>query len=175
MPYIYAQAVRSSAEGHPMMRPLFFEFPDDPTSWLIDDQYFFGEALLVAPLFETGSTGRRVYLPPGTWIDYQTGRVYEGGRWHEIKAGPVPIVVLVRDHTVLPHIALAQSTMEMDWSRLELQVFSTDGAPARGWVALPGEAAHELRVVPGPDGPVLQEDPLEGRVQWHLQLRTSRR
>lgn len=175
MPYIYAQAVRSSAEGHPMMRPLFFEFPDDPTSWLIDDQYFFGEALLVAPLFETGATGRRVYLPPGTWIDYQTGRVYEGGRWHEIEAGPVPIIVLVRDHTVLPHIALARSTMEMDWSRLELQVFSTDGAPARGWVALPGETAHELQVVLGPDGPVLQEDPLEGRVQWHLQLRTPRR
>ncbi|WP_369407479.1 hypothetical protein [Rhodothermus marinus] len=127
------------------MRPLFFEFPDDPTSWLIDDQYFFGEALLVAPLFETGSTGRRVYLPPGTWIDYQTGRVYEGGRWHEIEAGPVPIIVLVRDHTVLPHIALAQSTMEMNWSRLELQVFSTDGAPARGWVALPGEAPMNCR------------------------------
>ncbi len=175
MPYIYAQAVRSSAEGHPMMRPLFFEFPEDPTSWLIDDQYFFGEALLVAPLFETGATGRRVYLPPGTWIDYQTGQVYEGGRWHEIEAGPVPIIVLVRDHTVLPHIALAQSTMEMDWSRLELQVFSTDGAPARGWVALPGKAAYELQAILGPNGPALQEDPLEGRVQWHLQLRTPRR
>ena len=46
----------------------------------------FGSALLVAPLFEAGDS-RKVYLPPGTWIDYQTGKVYPGGQWHQIAAG----------------------------------------------------------------------------------------
>lgn len=173
MPYIYAQAMRSSAEGHPMLRTLFFEFPEDPTSWLIEDQYLLGEALLVAPLFEDGAKGRQVYVPPGTWIDYQTGRVYEGARWHWIEAGPVPIIVLVRDHTVLPHIELAQSTMTMDWRRVSLHVFSTDGKAATGWVALPGQEAQALTVKVDAQRPVLQDDPFEGRVQWMFQVATG--
>src|SRR5918996_738378 len=62
MPYVYAQARASSERGHPMLRPLFFEFPDDPASWLIEDQYLFGSDLLIAPLFEPAPE-RRVYLP----------------------------------------------------------------------------------------------------------------
>ena len=76
MPYIYAQAKDSSAKGFPMLRTLFFEFPEDPTSWLIEDEYMFGSSLLVAPIFETGKNSRKVYLPPDTWIDYQTGKIY---------------------------------------------------------------------------------------------------
>src|SRR4029079_11554601 len=105
MPYIYAQARTSSANGWRMRRSLLFEHPDDPTSWMIEDEYMFGSSLLVAPLFDENTT-RRVYLPPGMWIDYQTGRPYEGARWHSITAGPVPIVLLVKNHTVLPHIAV---------------------------------------------------------------------
>jgi alpha-D-xyloside xylohydrolase len=45
---------------------LFFEFPGDPGSWLVEDQYLLGTDLLVAPLFEDVSE-RRVYLPPGRW------------------------------------------------------------------------------------------------------------
>jgi alpha-D-xyloside xylohydrolase len=62
MPYIYAQAKDSSAHGYPMLRTLFFEYPNDPTSWTIDDEYMFGSNLLVAPLIEPGDT-RKVYLP----------------------------------------------------------------------------------------------------------------
>jgi alpha-D-xyloside xylohydrolase len=51
MPYIYAQSVQSSGDGHPLLRPLFFDYPEDPTSWFIDDEYLFGTDLLVAPLF----------------------------------------------------------------------------------------------------------------------------
>src|ERR1043165_9975781 len=114
MPYIYAQAKDSSAKGFPMLRALFFEYPKDPGSWSIDDEYMFGSNLLVAPLFESGES-RKVYLPPGNWIDYQSGRVYDGARWEEIAAGQIPVVLLVKNHTVLPHIKVAQSTADIDW------------------------------------------------------------
>ena len=117
MPYIYAQAKKCTQTGLPMMRALFVEFPDDPGSWLVDDEYLFGEDILVAPLFEE-VTERNVYLPKGNWIDYQTGKVYEGG-WHQIEAGDIPIVMLVKEGAVIPHIQLAQSTKDMDWSKLE--------------------------------------------------------
>ena len=52
MPYVYAQAKDSSERGLPMLRALFVEYPDDPGSWLVDDQYLFGSSILVAPLMD---------------------------------------------------------------------------------------------------------------------------
>ncbi|GAC1515922.1 MAG: hypothetical protein NVS1B4_08440 [Gemmatimonadaceae bacterium] len=163
MPYIRAQAEMSSAHGWPMLRTLFFEYPDDPTSWLIEDEYMFGSSLLVAPLFEDTTT-RRVYMPPGTWIDYQTGRRYEGGRWHAVIPGPIPIVLLVKNHTVLPHLAVAQSTTTMNWRDVELRVFSSDSAPSEGTFVFPGESVQSLQI----SGGRLVKDPLQGRVRWRI-------
>jgi alpha-D-xyloside xylohydrolase len=146
MPYIYAQAKESSQKGLPMMRALFVEYPNDPGAWLVDNEYLFGSSMLVAPLFEE-VTERDVYLPAGTWIDYQTKKVYEGG-WHKIKAGEVPIIVLVKDGSAIPHIALAQSTKDMDWSKLTLKVFASDKTTAASAkVFLPnGDAVQEITV-----------------------------
>jgi alpha-D-xyloside xylohydrolase len=167
MPYIYAQAKASSDSGFPMMRALFFEYPDDPTSWLIEDEYLLGPDLLVAPLFdETGH--RRVYLPPGTWIDYQSTISYDGARWHDVHAGQVPILVLVRNHAAIPHIGLAQSTQELNWDEIELSVFTTDSGPAAGAFALPGGEVQSLELRATPTGYALAGDPLHGRVRWRI-------
>lgn len=76
MPYVFTQAVKCTQAGLPMMRALLVEFPDDPGAWLVEDQYMFGESMLVAPMIEEGAS-RDVYLPGrDKWIDYQTGKVY---------------------------------------------------------------------------------------------------
>jgi len=167
MPYIYAQAKASAANGYPMLRTLFFEYPDDPTSWLIEDEYLFGSDLLVAPLFEEADH-RNVYLPPGSWIDYQTGRVYSGAVWHDIPAGPIPIVVLARNHAVIPHVAVAQHTAAIDWSDVELRVFSTDSGSTTGRFALPTGELYTLELRPTATGYTLLRDPLGGRVKWRI-------
>jgi alpha-D-xyloside xylohydrolase len=167
MPYIYAQAVDSSSRGYPMLRALFFEYPDDPTSWTVDDEYMFGSSLLVAPLFESADS-RRVYLPPGDWIDYQTGKAYAGARWHEITAGQIPVVLLVRNHSVVPHVGVAQSTSEIDWKNVELRVFSTDDAAAGGLFALPQGRLQSLNLNGSHAGYTLQSDPLRGQVKWQV-------
>lgn len=144
MPYVYAQARECTEKGLPMLRALFVEFPDDPGAWKVDDEYLFGSQILVAPLLESGMTGRTVYLPEGKWIDYQTEKVYEGG-WHRIEAGSLPIIMLVRDGSVLPHLKLAQSTAEMDWSKMSLKVYSADKKQAEGLVCLPAD--NRIQVV----------------------------
>ena len=144
MPYVYAQAKKNKEKGLPMLRALFVEFPDDPGAWKVDDEYLFGSQILVAPLLESGMTGRTVYLPEGKWIDYQTEKVYEGG-WHRIEAGSLPIIMLVRDGSVLPHLKLAQSTAEMDWSKMSLKVYSADKKQAEGLVCLPAD--NRIQVV----------------------------
>jgi alpha-D-xyloside xylohydrolase len=163
MPYVYAQARDSSARGLPMVRALFVEYPDDPGSWSIEDEYLFGSEILVAPLLESGSTGRNVYLPPGQWIDYQSGKTYAGG-WHDIQAGRIPVVMLVRDGAVIPHIKLAQSTLEMDWSKLELVVFAASAESAHGQVCLPSDNVLRRLVLAKKNGAfALAGDPLAGK------------
>jgi alpha-D-xyloside xylohydrolase len=168
MPYIYAQAALASREGHPMLRTLFFEYPEDPTSWLIEDQYLFGTDLLVAPLVEE-TPNRNVYLPPGSWIDYQDDKVYEGARWHSMRAGKAPVVMLVRDGAAIPHADLAQSTGEIDWHSLELKVFSAQAEGAEGLVCLPEDGElHALNLERANDGFALEGDALQGRVSWSV-------
>ncbi len=167
MPYIYAQSKVSAELGLPMVRALFIEFPDDPGAWKVDDQYMFGSDMLVAPMMKD-DRGREVYLPPGYWIDYQSGRTYRGG-WHFIDKGPIEIIVLVRDGVMIPHIELAQSTADMDWSALELKIYATGKGEVSGLVCIPGEEKiHRLELNRSGRRYVLSGDPLEGKVRWKL-------
>ena len=115
------------------------------------------------------SSDRDVYLPPGPWLDYQSGRAYEGTRWHRIESGEMPVVMLVRDGAAIPHIQLAQSTSRMDWGTLELVVFSAESTQARGLVSLPGrDTLHTLLLNSEEEGFGLVEDPLRGEVGWTI-------
>ena len=114
MPYIYEQSKISAENGFPLLRTLFFEFPEDKTAWFIEDEYFFGSDILAAPLMDENKYERDVYLPSGKWIDYQTGEAYSGEKWHTIKSGEIPCIILVKSGSEIPHIKLAQSTSEMD-------------------------------------------------------------
>lgn len=139
MPYVYAQAKECTEKGLPMVRALFVEYPDDPAAWRVETEYMFGSQILVAPMLESADS-RDVYLPEGKWTDYQTGTVYEGGRWLNIPVeGELPIIMLVRDGAVLPHVALAQSTDKIDWSKIQLKVYSVDEKVAKGLICLPSD------------------------------------
>ncbi len=71
--------------GAPVMRTLFYEFPEDRTCWEVEDEYMYGSRYLVAPVLEAGAKSRRVYLPAGTaWELQETGDTYEGGAWIDI-------------------------------------------------------------------------------------------
>jgi alpha-D-xyloside xylohydrolase len=169
MPYIYSQAKDCTERGLPMLRALFIEYPGDPGSWLIDNEYLFGSDMLVAPLFENG-TKRNVYLPAGQWIDYQTGKVYSGG-WHIIDAGKIPIIVLVHEGSVIPHIALAQSTSQMDWSKLDLVVYATDSQKVNGIICLPSDQVlHKITLGKKGGSFIMDSDPYNGKVVWRIRM-----
>ena len=117
MPYVWEQAKECSKLGLPMVRALLVEFPHDQGAWYVEDEYMFGSKMLVAPLLESGNS-RNVYLPKGKWIDYQTGKVYEGG-YQTIEAGEIPCIILVKDGSVIPHAPLAQRTDQINWNAIE--------------------------------------------------------
>jgi alpha-D-xyloside xylohydrolase len=152
-----------------VVRTLFFECPEDPTCWFIEDEYMFGEDILVAPLMEDISS-RDVYLPPGRWIDYQTTKTYEGATWHRIWAGKIPVVMLVKEGSTVPHLELTQSTSDMSWRQIELVVFASEETTiAEGRVCLPEEGRlHTLCLERESEGFTLKDDPVEDRVEWRV-------
>ena len=142
MPYVYAQAKDCTERGLPMVRALLVEFPDDPGAWLVEDQYMFGSQILVAPLLESGDS-RIVYLPRGKWIDYQSGKVYEGG-YQTIKVGEIPCVILVRDGSLIPHAPLAQRTDQIQWDKVELKAYKADAKKCQGLLFKPGDSKIQV-------------------------------
>ena len=137
MPYVYTQAKDCSQRGLPMVRALLVEFPDDPGSWLVEDEYMFGSQMLVAPLLESGDS-RMVYLPRGKWIDYQSGAVYDGG-YQTIKAGKIPAIILVRDGSLIPHAPLAQRTDQIQWDKVEMRPYKAAATQCVGLLYKPGD------------------------------------
>ncbi|MBP3476107.1 MAG: family 31 glucosidase [Lachnospiraceae bacterium] len=69
-------------KGTPVMRTLFYEFPEDQICWDVEDEYMYGDRVLVVPVLEAGIKERRLYLPKGTqWKSCETEQIYEGGQW----------------------------------------------------------------------------------------------
>jgi alpha-D-xyloside xylohydrolase len=85
-PYISKLMKEASEKGFPLMRTMFFEFPEDKETWNLKDQYMFGSEYLVAPILTINTYEREVYLPNGKWTNINTGKVYEGGKTYTVEA-----------------------------------------------------------------------------------------
>jgi alpha-glucosidase len=124
MPYIYSHAWIASQRGIPLVRAMALEFPDDATSAAVPgDQYMFGSELLVAPVLYEGQSNRRVYFPPGTWVDWDYGYDYAGGREWVVAAPQNRIPVAVREGAIIPMAPDMRNTSEKPWDPLTLEVF----------------------------------------------------
>ena len=84
--------------GAPVMRTMFYEFPEDPAVWDLKTQYMYGADILVAPVVEAHAVSRKVYLPRNCkWTLAGTGEVFEGGQWVEVKAPIDTLPVFLRE------------------------------------------------------------------------------
>ena len=89
--YIKSVMDEASLNGSPILRTMFYEFPNDGKCWDLRDQYMFGSKYLVAPVMYQGMTEREVYLPKGKWKNIESGEVYSGG---VTVAVPAPLDVI---------------------------------------------------------------------------------
>ncbi len=97
-PYLKELYGEASRTGAPLMRPMFWEFPEDPLCWEAEDQYMFGPRYLVAPVLELGAVSRRVYLPAGRWKLLSTGEEFSGGGVFTLPAPleEMPVLEIIR-------------------------------------------------------------------------------
>lgn len=102
LPYLYTLFDECHRTGAPLLRPLFWRYPEDTDAYGASDQFFCGDALLVAPITRSGAKYRHVYLPAGTWFHYWTGERFEGPA-HILAQAPLGRPAFyVRANTAIP-------------------------------------------------------------------------
>jgi alpha-glucosidase len=102
-PYFYTYAREAYDKGWPLMRALLLEYPNDPLTYNANGEFLLGKELLVAPVVKKGAVTKKIYLPEGSWIDFNDGRTeYEGAQTITYKAPLNVIPILVRKGSMIP-------------------------------------------------------------------------
>jgi len=128
LPYLYTVFEECHRTGAPILRPLLFDHPDDPTTYATDDQFLLGEALLVAPITRPSTEYRHVYLPRGTWFHLWSGKQFKGPT-HILQRAPLgQPAVFVRANTAIPLAPVTNYVGERPNDPLTLQIFLDDGS-----------------------------------------------
>ncbi len=102
MPYLYTCFEHASRTGAPVMRPLWWSFPDDPRAQTVEDAFLVGDDLLVAPVLERGATSRTVYFPAGRWAPLEGGAPIDGPTTERVDASMDRLPVFVRGGAIVP-------------------------------------------------------------------------
>ncbi len=131
LPYLWTEAVAAAETSMPLVRAMLLEHPDDPVAWGVDDQYYFGSDLLVAPVLEEGATRRSVWLPPGRWFDFWTGVPLDGGRRITVDAPLETLPLLVRGGALLPMGPRMQHVDQVPCDPLTLHLYGPADAGSR--------------------------------------------
>jgi alpha-glucosidase len=123
LPYLYSLFYQHEHEGQPVMRPLWYEFPNDKLTYLIGDEYMIGSDLLVAPVVKEGMRNRDYYLPAGAdWINWWTGERLAGGKQYRVDAPLDRLPLFIRAGAVIATQDVIQHTGEMSNAPLTLNV-----------------------------------------------------
>ena len=104
MPYIYSLAGMTHFNDYTIMRPLVMDFTADVRVNNIGDQFMFGPALMVAPVYEYGARSREMYFPEGCgWYDFYSGKYVAGGQKLKVDAPYERIPLYVREGAIIPY------------------------------------------------------------------------
>jgi len=124
MPYIYSEAWQVTDHHGTLMRPLVMDWRTDVEAQNTGDEFLFGPALLVSPVYVQGATTRTVYLPQATWYDFWTGETQEGGRRIEMDAPLNKLPLFVRAGSIVPLGPAMEWTTERPAEPLEVRVYA---------------------------------------------------
>jgi alpha-glucosidase len=138
MPYLYTRMWRASRDSEPAVRPLFYDFPNDPTVRDVEDAFMLGPDILVAPVLDEGAAQRSVRLPdnPGGWFGWYDGARYAGSSTVTVAAPLGRLPVFVRAGAIIP----VGDRGGMSDAR-ELLVYGADGGAAGELYADDGDTA----------------------------------
>src|SRR5690606_8485971 len=123
-PYLYTYGRQAYDTGLPILRGLFMEYPDDEQAIKVEDQFIFGQELLVAPVLKKGERVKRLYLPEDEWIDFNDKKsVYFGGERIAYRAPLNVIPMFVKKGSIVPMMPVMQYIHERLDYPLHVHIF----------------------------------------------------
>ncbi|MCC6477079.1 DUF4968 domain-containing protein, partial [bacterium] len=125
LPYLYSLFYDASETGEPILRPLFYNDQNDPKcyDWAYQHQFFVGPDLLIAPVTKPGQYTQKVYLPEGTWLDWNTEKVYSGKQEIVVDAPLDRLPMFVRNGAIIFRRDVQEYTDERPLKELIVDVF----------------------------------------------------
>ncbi|KUJ62861.1 glycosyl hydrolase [Flavobacteriaceae bacterium CRH] len=127
LPYLYTMFWQYIEEGIPMLKPLVYYDQDDTQTHYRNDEFIFGNQILVCPILEPNALGRRMYIPRGEWYNYWTNEFFTGGRevWIDTKFDEIP--VFVKAGAIIPKYPVQQYVGELEFDELTLDIYYKRG------------------------------------------------
>lgn len=170
MPYIFSKAVEATTVGTPTMRPMVLEFGEDPACDTLETQYMLGDALLVAPIFNTEGRAK-YYLPKGCWTHFLTGEVIEGGSWRTEQHDYFSLPVLARPNSM---IAVGANDQRPDYDYADgvaLHLFELEDGKSASAMVYSVQGRLELEASASRDGGVIRVTASGGSKPYSVVLR----
>ncbi|WP_207428614.1 glycoside hydrolase family 31 protein [Pedobacter sp. SYSU D00535] len=123
LPYIYSAFWEQHKYGFPILRPLVMTEQENPTNFYREDEFTFGDKILISPVFHAGQKSKVVYLPQGSWYDYWTHEVFEGGKEHTVLTPLDSMPIFVKAGSVIPEWPLMQYVGEIEPDEIKFQIY----------------------------------------------------
>lgn len=126
LPYIYTLAHHNTESGVPLARPLFWEDPNDATLYNESSSYMWGESFLVSPVVKEGERSKEVRFPHGTWIDFWTDSLVQGGQTLQVAAPLDRMPLFVKEGSIIPLAPVMKYSDERPLDTLTLRVYPAE-------------------------------------------------
>lgn len=127
LPYVYTTFWQYFREGTPMVKSLVYYDQHDPNTNYRNDEFVFGDHFLVCPINEPNGKGRRMYIPRGSWYNYWTRELVEGGKEMWVDADLDSMPIFIKEGAIVPKYPVQQYVGEKQISELELEVYFKEG------------------------------------------------
>jgi alpha-glucosidase len=127
LPYLYTMFWQYIEEGIPMLKPLVYYDQNDIQTHYRNDEFVFGNQILVCPILEPNAIGRRMYIPRGQWYNYWTNNLVAGGKeiWVDTNYDEIP--VFVKAGAIIPKYPVQQYVGELEFDELTLDLYYKEG------------------------------------------------
>ena len=130
LPYNYTLAFENNQKGMPLMRPLFYNEPNNEALLTYNDAFLWGNNILVAPIMNANETTKEVYFPKGnTWFDFYSNDTFEGGKKAYVQTVQEHIPTFVRGGSFIPLVPVFQSTDDYNLAQLEVHYYFDSKTP----------------------------------------------
>lgn len=127
MPHLYNLFYEASQTGIPVLRPLMLEYPEDPNTFELADQFLVGDSILVAPVYRPDTQMRLVYLPAGMWVNYWTNERVEGGQYVTVPTPLETMPIFIKAGSFIAEGPIEQYAGEKQGADLTIHLYPLEG------------------------------------------------